>query len=102
MTIIGATKNFFLDVLDEHAPIKQKRPRKQPLPYMNSRYRKLIYKTRQAHNKFIKHRTKENWENNRYLRNLKTKVKRESIQILMKDVVKDQNPKTFWPTIKPF
>ena len=96
-------EKLFLDTLQEHAPVKQKRPRKEPPPYMNSNYRKLIYKTRQAHNKYMKNKSKENWEQFGCLRNLKTKVKRESIQTYFSERCGGgPKSKDFWPTIKPF
>lgn len=36
------------EILDEQAPLKQKVPKSKPPPNMNSNYRKIIYKTRQA------------------------------------------------------
>ena len=96
-------EKLFSDTLQEHAPVKQKRPRKEPPPYMNSNYRKLVYKTRQAHNKYMKNKSKENWEQFRCLRNLKTKVKRESIQTYFNERCGGgPKSKDFWPTIKPF
>ena len=74
-----AYNKLFYEILDEHAPIKQKYLKKSSPPYMNSKYRKIIYQTRQAHNTYLKYKSKNNWEKYRKLRNLKTKVKRESI-----------------------
>ena len=41
-------------IVDEHAPIQHIYPIKNLPPYMNSEYRKCIYKTRQAHITFLK------------------------------------------------
>ena len=90
-------------VVDEHAPLKEKVPKPNSPPYMNSRYRKIIYKTRQARNSYNKNRTRENWKNFTILRNLKTKVKRESISMyFLERCGGGPKSKDFWPTIKPF
>ena len=63
-TMYNTYESKFKEILDKHAPAKEKFIKKDPPPYMNSEYRKIIYKTREAHNKYIKHRSEENW--NRY------------------------------------
>jgi len=75
-----AYEKLFTEILNEHAPVKLKYPRKNPPPYMNSEYRKIIYKTRMAHNTYLKHKTSRNWNEYKKLRNRKTKVKRDSIK----------------------
>jgi hypothetical protein len=98
-----AYEKLFTEVLDEHAPVKQKYPRKNPPPYMNSEYRKIIYKTRMAHNTYLKHKTSRNWDEYKKLRNLKTKAKRESIKTyFFERCGGGPKSKDFWPTIKPF
>ena len=90
-------------VVDEHAPIQQKCPKKKSPPYMNSNYRKIIYKTRQAKNAYSRNKTSENWQNYVKFRNQKTKVKRESISVYFQERCGGgPKSKDFWPTIKPF
>ena len=90
-------------VIDEHAPIKEKRPKRNPPPYMNSGYRRIIYKTREAKNAYNKNKTPENWKNYTKFRNLKTKTKRESISVYFQERCGGgPKSKDFWPTIKPF
>lgn len=91
------------EVINDHAPLKTKRPRKNPPPYMNSEYRKIIYKTRQAHNKFLKNKTPQNWKNYRKLRNDKENIKRTSIKNYFSERCGGgPKSKDFWSTIKPF
>ena len=98
-----AYEKLFTEILNEHAPVKQKYPRKNPPPYMNSEYRKIIYKTRMAHNTYLKHKTSRNWNEYKKLRNLKTKVKRDSIKTyFLERCGGGPKSKDFWPTIKPF
>ena len=50
------------EVLDEQAPLKQKKCKVKSSPYMNSPYTKIIYKTREARNNFNMNKTCENWK----------------------------------------
>ena len=95
--------DIFTETLNKHAPIKKKMPNQNPPPYMNSKYRKVIYQTRQAHNKYLKYKSPILWEKYRQLRNLKTKIKRESIKTYFTERC-GEGPKSkdFWNTIKPF
>ena len=90
-------------VIDEHAPIKEKYPKKKSPPYMNSNYRRTIYKARQAKNVFSRNKSAQNWQNYVKFRNLKTKVKRDSISVYFQERCGGgPKSKDFWPTIKPF
>ena len=101
--IYWAHELLLRQVVDEHAPIKQKCPKKKSPPYMNSNYRKIIYKTRQAKNAYSRNKTSENWQNYVKFRNQKTKVKHESISVYFQESCGGgPKSKDFWPTIKPF
>ena len=70
---------------------------------MNKTLRKEIYKMRMLHNKFLKNRSKVNWENYRKQRNHVNKVKKKSIQnYFFERCVGGPKSSDFWPTIKPF
>jgi hypothetical protein len=49
--------------------LKKRKPVQTPAPFMNKTLRKEIYKKRMFHNKFLKNRSKVNWENYRKQRN---------------------------------
>ena len=101
--IFWAHETLLRQVVYELAPLKEKAPKPNSSLYMNSRYRKIIYKTRQARNSYNKNRPRENWKNFTILRNLKTKVKRESISMyFLEKCGGGPKSKGFWPTIKPF
>ena len=57
--IYWAHETLLRQVVDEYATLKEKVPKPNSPPYMKSRYRKIIYKTRQARNSYNKNRTKE-------------------------------------------
>jgi hypothetical protein len=55
----------YLEVVNKHIPLKNRKPVQTPAPFMNKTLRKEIYKKRMLHNKFLKNRSKVNWENYR-------------------------------------
>ena len=98
-----AYETLLMDVVDEHAPRKQKYPKKDSPPFMNSELRRAIYKKKMLHNKYLKFRNKTNWELYRKQRNYVTKLRKQSIKLYFFERCSG-GPKSsdFWPTIKPF
>ena len=89
------------DIVDKHAPVKQRKPCQNPAPFRNKELRKAVYKKRQLHNKYNKCKT--NWENYRQQRNLVTKIKKKSIKTyFFERCIGGPKSKAFWPTIKLF
>jgi hypothetical protein len=98
-----AHEQMFLEVVDRHAPVKIRKPRKHSAPFMNSKLRKAVHKKRMLHNRYIKHHSGSNWEAYRVQRNVVTKLRRESIKnYFLERCSGGPNSKDFWPTIKPF
>ena len=98
-----AYETLLMDIVDEHAPRKQKYPKKDTPPFMNSELRRAIYKKKMLHNKYHKYRNKTNWELYRKQRNYVTKLRKQSIKLYFFERCRG-GPKSsdFWPTIKPF
>ena len=70
---------------------------------MNSQYRKVIYKTRQARNNYNKNKTSANWKAFTKWRNIKTKTKREPISVYFLEKCGGwPKSKDFWSIIKSF
>ncbi|KAK2186232.1 hypothetical protein NP493_209g00006 [Ridgeia piscesae] len=87
--IYWAHEVLLTDVLNDHAPIKEKTVKTKQTPFMNSKLRKAVLKKSMFSNKYKTRRTPANWEAYRMQRNLCTReVCRWS--------------KDFWPTVKPF
>ena len=42
----------FIQTVDKHAPVKQRKPCQNPAPFINKELRKAVYKKRQLHNKY--------------------------------------------------
>jgi orotidine-5'-phosphate decarboxylase len=90
-------------VIDHHAPIKYRYPRKNSVPYMNRELRKAIYKKQMLRSKFEKYKTNKTWEAYRKQRNLVTKLKRKSINTYFQErCTGGQKSKHFYTTVKPF
>ena len=96
--------DLYRDVLDTHAPLKTKIIKTRQCPYMNSTWRKAIFKKHQLHNRFLKSRTRQNWQSFRKQRNLCEKLKRNSIRQYMNEkcAISKSEPKEFWQTISPY
>ena len=98
-----AYQSLLMDVVNEHAPSKQKYPKKDPPPFMNGELRRAIYKKRMFHNKDKKFKNNFNWEAYRKQRNHVTKFRKQSIRLYFFERCSGgSKSKDFWPTIKPF
>ena len=100
--IYWAHESLLKDVLDEHAPVRERTVRTKQCPFMNSRLRKAAFKKAQLFNKF-NWRTPANWERYRKQRNLTSKLKRQSVRSYFYErCAGGPKSKDFWPTVKPF
>ena len=94
------------DIVNEHAPVKKRIPRANPVPFMNSVYRKACFSKAMAHNKFFRWgRTNKQWELFRKCRNEAANIRAKSIKKYFDERCNEQyksNPKKYWDTIKPF
>ena len=89
-----AYETLLMDIVDEHAPKRQKYPKKDSPPFMNSELRKAIYKKKMLHNKVKKIKNKATWEMYRKQRNYVTKLRKKSIHLyFLKGVVAALNPR---------
>ena len=55
-------QNAFKSVLDKHAPVKNRQPRKNPLPCVNSELRGAIYRKHMFYSQYTKNRNTKTWE----------------------------------------
>ncbi len=95
---------LYNDVIDEHAPLKQRVLKSEQIPYMTSELRNQMYKRNIAKNKHLK------WRNNPILRyqyviqrNMTTNMRREAIkQYFLSKCSSMTSPRDFWQCIRPF
>ena len=94
------------NILNEHAPLKSKKPLENPNPYMNAELRKTLHYKAMLRNKYFrKGRNKHSWEEYRKIRNKSNKIRAKSIQNYFNKNCssgKNTNEPRFWNTIKPF
>ena len=91
------------DIVNYHAPWKTKTIRKNNVPYMNSEWRKMMYKRNMMRNIKNKHPCPENYERYRILRNQCVKLGMKSKkQYFTERCEGGPQNQHFWPTIKPF
>ena len=94
------TSELLSDIVNRHAPMKNKMVRKESVPYMNSQLRKAQYSRNMARNKFRKY-GKRYWEENRRARNKAVALRKESMaNYFSKGCAK--RDKDFWQMISPF
>ena len=91
------------EVINEHAPIKERKLKANKPAFMNGDLHQPIYKKHMLFNKYKKCKTPLNWDNYRKQRNRVTKVKRNSMRVYFYErCAGGPKSKDFWPTIKPF
>ena len=95
------------DIINGHAPMKQKKTVKQPVPFMNSKLRKACLHKAMLRNSYFKHgRTNQSWERYRKSRNNVTKLKAVSMNTYFHERCNSDsfrnNPRQYWRTIKPY
>ena len=91
------------DIVNFHAPLKTKTIRKNNVPYMNSEWRKMMYKRNMMRNIKNKHPCPENYDRYRNLRNQCVKIgKRSKKQYFAERCEGGPKNQHFGATIKPF
>jgi len=94
---------MFKEVLDEHAPIKERTVKTDKIPYMHSSLRQEMYKRSRLKNIFLKNKTSDNWENYKKQRNRTTSLRKKAIKsYFVKKCSNSSSPKDFWNCVKPF
>ena len=86
--IYWAHETLLLDIIDEHAPIREKSVKAKLTPFMNSQLRKASFEKEMMFNKYKQCQTATNWE----LYRIQHKQTRSG----------GPKSKDFWPTVKPF
>ena len=71
------------EIVNEHAPIKQKTIKGNHIPYMNGEIRRAIDVKRMLKRKFTKCNNNMNWDKYRKQRNIVTKLLKKSLQQYM-------------------
>ena len=94
------TSRIISDLVNDHAPLKNKILKSKPVPYMNSELRKTMYARNMARNKYRKHGN-QYWESYRRLRNKVVALRNRSLRKYFMNRCEKPN-REFWKTISPF
>ena len=101
--IYWAHEVLFTDILNVHAPVKEKYVKTKVCPFINTKLRKPSYKKAMLFNKYKKWRSTASWEAYRKQWNLTTNIKRNSVWTYFDErCAGGPKSKDFWPTVKPF
>ena len=101
---VGFYNSLLSDVIDKHAPLKQKKLKCAQLPYMNGSLRKAINVKAMLKRKYNRCRSRANWERYRRQRNLVTSLKRRSLNTYFQERCDDvrSDSRSFWNAVCPF
>ena len=91
------------DVINQHAPIKERISKPKKPAFINGDLRRAVFKKKMLFNKYKKCPSGLNWDNYRKQRNAVTKLKKQSMRhYFFERCSGGPKSKDFWPTIKPF
>ena len=107
INVVNETYNTFekrvINIVDKHAPMKERYERKQQCPFMNKELRKAICRKHMLLNKYPKYKCNRTWEDYRVQRNLVNKIKRKSMSTyFLERCAGGSKSSDFWNTIKPY
>ena len=101
--IYWAHERLLTDIIDKHAPVKERVLKSRRPAFMNGDLRRAVYKKRMLFNKYKNSRSAADWDNYRKQRNNVTKLKKQSMRVYFYErCAGGPKSKDFWPTIKPF
>ena len=96
-------ETIFLQILDKHAPIKQKVARGNDKPFMNTTLRKAIMRRSALKNKYYKYKTEESHQAFKKQKNFTKRLFNREIKKYWGnlDLSNFTDNKKFWSTVKP-
>ena len=96
-------EQLYLDILDEHAPLKHSHIRGKQVHYMTEEWRKAIRHRNKLWKIFTRERTDENYEKYKCQRNTCTSLRRKAIREYFRSKSSEpENPREFWSAYRPF
>ena len=95
-------QNLLLEVMDKHAPLKQRMIKHNNVPYMNGELRKAINVKNMLKRKYDRCSTTANRELYRKQRNITVRLRKKSLNVYMQQNCNvNKNSQQFWKTVKP-
>ncbi len=96
-----AFESLYLDILNEHAPLKQVHVRGNQVPFMTEQWRKAIRRRNKLRKQFIRERTDANYAIYKAQRNKCTSLRRKAIKDYFLKKTEADNPREFWNAYRP-
>ena len=94
---------IFVDILNHHAPLKEKQIRSNHAPFMTKELSKAIMEKSKSRNKYLKWPSRENYVSYKKSKNKCNSLTKKAKKIFFKEATKDgiMSNKKFWSTVKP-
>ena len=96
--------NLYKNIIDKHAPLKEKKIRGNDAPFMTKELRKAIMDRSRYKNKYLKYPSRENFLNMKRMKNKCNSLCKKAKKAYFKESTKQgfSTNKQFWNLIKPF
>ena len=95
--IYWAHERLLTDIIDKHAPVKERVLKSRRPAFMNGDLRRAVYKKKMLFNKYKNSRSAADWDNYRKQRNNVTKLKKQSMRVYFYERCR----RTFGPPSNP-
>ena len=95
-------ESLYIDILNEHAPLKQFQVRGNQVPFMNEQWSKAIRHRNRLWKQFIRERNDTNYATYKVQRNKCTSLRRNAIKNYFLKKTEADNPCEFWNAYRPF
>ena len=97
-----AFESLYLDIINEHAPLKQFHVRGNQVPFMNEQWRIAIRHRNKLWKKFTHDRTDAHYAFYKEKRNKCTSLRRKAVKAYFLNKSETANSNDFWSTYRPF
>ena len=95
-------ESLYMDVVNEHAPLKRVHLRGNQVPFMTKQWRQEIRYRNRLWKKYLKERTDENYCKYKAQRNVCTRLRRKAIKDFFRKKNVENSSREFWNVYRPF
>ena len=95
---------IFVDILNHHAPLKEKQIKGNHAPFITKKVSKAIMEKSKSRNKYLEWPSRKNYMSYKKSKNKCNSLTKKAKKIFFKEATKDgiMSNKKFWSTVKPF
>ena len=95
-------ESLYMDVVNEHAPLKRVHLRGNQVPFMTKQWRQEIRYRNRLWKKYLKERTDENYCKYKAQGNVCTRLRRKAIKDFCRNKNVENSSREFWNVYRPF